>query len=168
MIDLTPIKPWIDKVLTNNIKFAVSTISMIGFDNWFDNQLTVFCNCTKTFSDGRRCTQTNDPRYAKELFTTVKIIEEFGGNDKDSYYTKLLNQHKINLEFEEKYGLEYSINRNKERKSTITRKKSKQVSIKLDTSPKKETEAEKRLKQHAAKINALMFKPKPINNDNTL
>ena len=38
----------------------------------------------------------------------------------------------------------------------------------IEDKPKKETAAERKLKAHAMKLNALTFKPKSVNNDNAL
>ena len=169
MVDLTPIKEYLDKGSLNGVGFAVSTISRIGFNEWFKGQLEVFCNCTRTFKDGRRCTQTNDLRYSIELFTTVEMIEAYGEDKKDDYYNQLLNQHKVNLEFEAVNGLEYDPNpKKKEKKTNTTKRKPKQTSININNKPKKETAAERKLKAHAIKLNALTFKPKTIDNGNTI
>lgn len=170
MVDLTSIEPWLEKGSLNSIAYAVSTISRIGFEEWFNGQLETFCNCTKTFKDGRRCTQTNDIRYAKELLTTVKLIEAYAEDKKDECYIKLLERHKANLEFEAINGFEYDLNpKNKKKQiSTTTKKQVKQTSTDSDNKPKKETAAERKLKAHAIKISALTFKPKAIKNENTI
>lgn len=169
MIDLTPIKEYLDKGSSNSMGFAVSTISRIGFDEWFKGQLEVFCNCTRTFNDGRRCTQTNDFRYAKELVTTVEMIKAYAEDKQDECYIKLLELHKANLEFEAVNGLEYSVKGdNKKKQSSLTKKRNKQTSLDIGDKPKKETAAERKLKAHAIKLNAVTFKPKSISNGNTL
>ena len=38
------------------------------------------------------------------------MIEKYGGDNKDYYYTRLLNQHNINIEFEAINGFEYDVN----------------------------------------------------------
>lgn len=169
MVDLTPINPWLEKGSLNSIVYAVSTISRIGFEEWFKSQLEVFLNCSRTFSDGRRCTQTNDIRYAKEMLTTVKMIENYAEDKEDECYIKLLKLHKANLEFEAVNGLEYSVKGdNKKKQSSVTKKRNKQTSLDIGDKPKKETAAERKLKAHAIKLNAVTFKPKSVSNDDTL
>lgn len=169
MVDLTPIEPWLEKGSLNSIGYAVSTISRIGFEEWFKSQLEVFLNCSRTFSDGRRCTQTNDIRYAKELVTTVEIIKAYAEDKQDECYIKLLELHKANLEFEAINGLEYSVKGdNKKKQSSVTKKRNKQTSMDLGDKPKKETAAERKLKAHAIKLNAVTFKPKSVSNGDTL
>ena len=170
MVDLTPINPWLEKGSLNSIGYAVSTISRIGFEEWFKSQLEVFLNCSRTFKDGRRCTQTNDIRYAKEILTTVKMIESYAEDKQDECYIKLLELHKANLEFEAINGLEYSVkgNNNKKKQSSTTNKRNKQTSTDVKDKPKKETAAERKLKAHAIKLNALTFKPKTIKDGNII
>lgn len=169
MVDLIPIKPWLEKGSSNSTGYAVSTISRIGFEEWFKSQLEVFLNCSRTFKDGRRCTQTNDIRYAKELFTTVEMIKAYAEDKQDECYIKLLELHKANLEFEAINGLEYSVKGdNKKKQSSVTKKRNKQTSLDIGDKPKKETAAERKLKAHAIKLNAVTFKPKSVNNGDTL
>ncbi len=169
MVDLTPINPLLEKGSLNSIGYAVSTISRIGFEEWFKSQLEVFLNCSRTFKDGRRCTQTNDIRYAKEMLTTVKMIESYAEDKQDEYYIKLIELHKANLEFEAINGLEYSIKGdNKKKQSFTTKKRNKQISTDVKDKLKKETAAERKLKAHVTKLNALTFKPKSVSNGDTL
>lgn len=169
MVDLTPIEHWLETGSLNSVGYAVSVISRIGFEEWFKSQLEVFLDCSRTFSDGRRCTQTNDVRYAKELVTTVEMIKAYAEDKQDECYIKLLELHKANLEFEAINGLEYSVKGdNKKKQSSVTKKRNKQTSLDLGDKPKKETAAERKLKAHAIKLNAVTFKPKSVNNDNTL
>lgn len=170
MVDLTPIKPYIIEDDSHTSGYAVSVISRIGFEEWFKNQLEIFCNCTKTFKDGRRCTQTNDMRYNYEITNCIRMIEEFGENKKDEYYTQLLKQHQVNLEFEAINGFEYEPYSNKRNKKSTTtpKKRNKQTSINLEDKQKKETAAERKLKAYAIKLNAVIFKPKSVSNGDTL
>lgn len=169
MVDLTPIEHWLEIGSLNSIGYAVSTISRIGFEEWFKSQLEVFLNCSRTFNDGRRCTQTNDIRYAKELVTTVEMIKAYAEDKQDECYIKLLELHKANLEFEAVNGLEYSVkDDNKKKQSSVTKKRNKQTSLDIGDKPKKETAAERKLKAHAVKLNALTFKPKTIDNGNII
>lgn len=169
MVDLTPIKPWIDNEELQHSQQAIAVIRRIGFEQWIKDQIEIFCNCTKTFKDGSRVTQTNDLRYNIELTTTVQIIDIFGEDKKDYYYQELLKQHAANLEYEAIHGFDYDPHSPiKNKKSTKRKTKPKQTSMIIEDKPKKETAAERKLKAHAMKLNALIFKPKSVNNDNTL
>lgn len=169
MVDLTVLKPHIIEDDSHTSGYAVSVVSRIGFEEYFNNQLEIFCNCTRTFKDGRRCTQTNDKRYSREITDCVRMIEQFAEN-KDEAYLRLLDRHNKNLEYEAINGFEYDpvSNKNKKKQSAPAKKRSKQTSLKLDNGEKKETVAEKKLKAHAMKMSALMFKPKEVDNGNSL
>jgi hypothetical protein len=98
------------------------------------------------------------------------MIEQFGENKKDEYYTEVLKQHQLNLEFEAMHGFEYELHSNKKNKkqTTTPKKRNKQTSIDSGDKPKKETAAERKLKAHAIKLNAVTFKPKSVSNGDTL
>ena len=171
MIDLTPIKNWIEDENKHYTSEAIQSIDKTSFDIWFNNQIQLFCNCTKLNSEGRRINQTNDKRYNNEITTTVYMIEKYGGDNKDYYYTRLLNQHNANIEFEAINGFEYSVNTKLDKKSSIkTKNKTKQKSITFSNDSidktKKETAAERKLKAHIAKINSFKINIKPANDDN--
>lgn len=169
MVDLTPLKAWLNAENDVYNKSCAFTIGRIGFDNWFNDEIDVFCNCTKTFRNGGRCTQTNDYRYNVEISTVARMIEEFGGDNKDEYYTRLIKQHQTNLEFEAINGFDYEVYSNKKnKKSSTTKKRTKQTSMNIEDKEKKETAAERKLKAHAVKLNALTFKPKSVSNGDTL
>ena len=106
-----------------------------------------------------------------EITTTVYMIEKYGGDNKDYYYTRLLNQHNTNIEFEAINGFEYNVNTKLDKKSSIKAKnKTKQTSITFSADSidktKKETAAERKLKAHIAKINSFKINIKPVNNAN--
>lgn len=169
MIDLSPLKPYIleepDETYLLN---AANSILLNSFDIWFTNQIERWCNCTMLSNDGRRLLQTNDKRYNYEITTSVRMIELYGGDYKDYYYNELINCHFNNLEFERINGYAYDPYSTTKKKSTTSRKKTKQTSLDFGDKPKKETAAERKLKAHAAKISMLTFKIKPANNDNTI
>lgn len=167
MIDISILNKYITDISNDKLQRTVFEIGRTSFDTWFDNQINVFCNCTKLLNSGSRCNQTNDIRYSIEISLTIKMIEHFAEN-KDYYYERLINQHKDNLEFEAKNGFEYNTDNKNKPKSKTTKRKSKQTSLDKTDKPKKETAAEHKLKNHAAKLNALMFKPKSVSNADTL
>lgn len=168
MIDLSPLEKYIIDDIELHLSSAETRIKDVGFDDWFDNEINHFCNCSFLSKDGRRLMQTNDKRYNYEITTSVRMIELYGGNNKDYYYNELINCHLNNLEFERINGYAYDPYSTTKKKSTTSRKKTKQTSLDFGDKPKKETAAEKKLKAHAAKISMLTFKIKPANGDNTL
>lgn len=147
---------------------AIGSMKRNGFNYWIDRQINAWCNCSILTPDGRRLLQTNDKRYSREITICVKMIEEYGGDDKDYYYNKLINRHFNNLEFERINGYAYDPYSTTKKKSTTSKKKTKQTSLDFGNKPKKETAAEKKLKAHATKISMLTFKIKPANGNNTL
>lgn len=168
MVDITSLEKYIIDDIEGYLSSAKTRINDVGFDNWFNNEINYFCNCSFLSKDGRRLMQTNDKRYNYEITTCIRMIELYGGENKDEYYTKLLQRHNDNLEFERINGFEYDLYLSTKKKSTSSRKKTKQSSLDFEDKPKKETAAEKKLKAHAAKINMLTFKIKPANGNNTL
>lgn len=168
MVDLSPIKSYIEDKNENDCKCAEIVIEDRGFDNWFKDHINVWLNCSFVSKNGNRIIQTNDKRYNYELTCVVYMIEKYGGDDKDYYYNELINRHFNNLEFERINGYAYDPYSTTKKKSTTSRKKTKQTSLDFGDKPKKETAAEKKLKAHAAKISMLTFKIKPANGNNTL
>ena len=168
MIDISILEPYIEKPDENDNSYASLSIEYMGFDKWFDSQIKYWINCSYISSNGNRIIQTNDKRYNYEITTTICMIEEYGGNNKDYYYERLLTRHNSNLEFEAINGFEYDPYSTTKKKSTTSRKKTKQTSLDFGDKPRKETAAERKLKAHAAKISMLTFKIKPANNDNTI
>ena len=166
MVDITSLEKYIIDDIELYLNSAKTRIEDVGFDNWFNNEINYFCNCSFISKDGKRLLQTNDKRYNYEITTSIKMIELYGGENKDEYYAKLLQRHNDNLEFEAINGFEYNPYSTTKKKSTTTKRKTKQTSISFENKPKKETVAELKLKAHAAKINMLKVKIKPANNGN--
>lgn len=165
MIDITPLKPYILEDIACDIAISSKIINEIGFNNWFENQLSKFLDCSKLSSTGHRLIQTNFKHYNYEITTIIAMIERYA-EDKDYYYERLLKQHNSNLEFEAINGFEYiSLNDNAKK---VTKKRSKQTSIKFSNEDKKESVAERKLKAHIAKINSLNIKLNAAKHDNTL
>lgn len=167
MIDLTPLKPYIVEDNSDYDHMADIRIEGIGFDDWFNNHIQCWCNCCFIGPSGHRLIQTNDKRYNYEITTVIHAIEKYA-IDKDFYYNELINCHFNNLEFERINGYDYDPYSTTKKKSTTSKKKTKQTSIDFGDKPKKETSAERKLKAHAAKISMLTFKIKPANGNNTL
>lgn len=168
MIDISSLEKYIIDDIELHLSSAKTRINDVGFDDWFNNEINHFCNCSFLSKDGRRLMQTNDKRYNYEITTSIRMIELYGSENKDEYYAKLLQRHNDNLEFEAINGFEYDPYTTTKKKSTTSRKKTKQTSLDFGDKPKKETTAEKKLKAHAAKISMLTFKIKPANGNNSL
>lgn len=107
-------------------------INTKGFDVWFNDQINVFLNCSRTLQCGQRCIQTNDPRYKREISLTLKMIDEYADKEKSNdYIAELINRHKANIEFEALNGLDYSVKKKgeKKRKEPARRKDATNLSI---------------------------------------
>lgn len=161
MVDISIIKKYIIDDNEHFDRCSESSIIDYGFNTWFYNQIRIWINCSY-MPTGKRLIQTNDKRYSAEITSMINMIEKFA-EDKDKYYTELIKQHNANLEFEAINGFEYDPYSTTKKKSTTSRKKTKQTSLDFGDKPKKETAAEKKLKSHAAKISMLTFKIKPAN-----
>lgn len=164
MIDLSPLNKYVLDDVNYCITEASKRIEAIGFDSWFEKQLSTFLNCSKLSDKNTRLVQTNFISYKYEITTTICMIEKYADN-KDYYYEKLLLQHNNNLEFEAINGFEYD---SKTTNKKVTRRRSKQTSLSFDNKPEKETVAERKLKAHIAKIKSLNIVLKPVKNDNSL
>jgi hypothetical protein len=165
MINLSSIIPYYledESIQPLNIK-ASESLDIINIT--ITRQINLWCNCTILSKDGRRLLQTNDKRYNYEVTVAINTIKTYceTEEEKDKYYEMLLKQHNANLEFEAINGFEYDPYSTTKKKSTTSRKKTKQTSLDFGDKPKKETAAEKKLKAHAAKISMLTFKIKPAN-----
>lgn len=163
MIDISILQPYIEKSNENDNAVASMAILDEGFDRWFEHQIDIWINCSFISINGNRIIQTNDKRYNYEITTIICMIEKYGFDSKDYYYEKLITRHNSNLEFEAINGFEYDPYAITKKKSTTSRKKTKQTSLDFGDKPKKETAAERKLKAHAAKISMLTFKIKPAN-----
>ena len=171
MVDLNPLQQYIINPCPEHyIETFKRNYLAYGFDRCFDNEINSFLNCEKTLN-GHRIIQTNDHRYNVEVTNTIWLIENAfkEDEDKDNYFKILLERHNKNIEFERINGFEYDPNsKDKKNKIKTVRTKTKSSNISDTPKEKKETAAERKLKAHAAKINALKFKPKSVNNGNII
>ena len=167
-MDISVLSGYITPVEEMESSYANKAISNSSFENWFDNQLNVFLNCTKTLKDylgkEQRIMQTNDIRYKYEISITYEMINKYiEDKEKSIYYNRLIRRHLANLEFEAINGFDYDpTSSNKKNKKRTTKPKNKQLTI--DTIEHKETAAERKLKQKAFKMSFIKFNP--INSKN--
>lgn len=159
MINLAPIKPWIIKLDDSKFNTSRNKISVADFDRWFEDEINVFINCSRVMECGQRVIQTNDIRYSHEITVIVKMIDEFIEDEsKDYYYQQLLERHNSNIEFESINGLNYNPKGEKKKsEQKPARKRNKQLKLDGVDTPKKETAAERKLREQAVKISKLSF-----------
>lgn len=155
------LKAYIVDVPKHWLDFAFKNISNYdSFDTWFNNAIT-WIDCTKVSKEGMRYQQTISYAYNKELSEIFYCIEHTDNIDKDYYYQRILDQHKINIEYEKEnppiiYGNRKTKKAVKERLSS---QKIKQSKLEFDTD--KVSAAERKLKAKAEKLNKLSITIKP-------
>ena len=136
-----------------------NNINRIGFDKYFEEQLDCFLNCARVWKTGERPVMTTYMTYIYEMSNTLAMIEEYAEN-KDYYIEQLINKHNNNLEFETNNPYDYKPS--KVKRSNPRRKDYEQLTMDgIEVKPKKETAAERKLKQSALKLNKLSFNLKP-------
>ena len=173
MIDLSPIKAYIDEPDSFMLDFVPHEIESVGLEKFLEYNFNIL-DCTRVTKNGLRPMQTIGCPYRRTITETILIIKNYIEEDKqDVYFERLLKRHNNNLEYEQtnppiwygtekdrrKYEKQYDGNDGSKPK----RKRVKQQDIDLKDIPKKQTVAEKKLAARVAKINALSFKIKPQN-----
>ena len=172
MIDLSPIKAYIDEPDSFMLDFVPHEIESVGLEKFLEYNFNIL-DCTRVTKSGLRPMQTIGCPYRRTITETILIIKNYIEEDKqDIYFERLLKRHNDNLEYEQtnppiwygtekdrsKYEKQYGNNSSKPK-----RKRTKQHDIDFPDMPKKQTAAEKKLAARVAKINALSFKIKPQN-----
>lgn len=155
------LKPYYRKVTPITKELLKSIIDKIGFDTYFEEQISSFINCTKILPGGIRPMMTSYGIYKDEISNTLEMIEELPSSEnKAQYLTTLVKAHLDNLEFEANNPYDYKPT--KVKRSNPRRKDNEQLTMEgLESKPKKETAAERKLKQTALKLNKLSFNLKP-------
>lgn len=151
------LKPYYRKVTSITKELLKSIIDKIGFDTYFEEQINSFINCTKISPDGSRPMMTSYGIYKDEISNTLEMIEELPSSEnKAQYLTILVKAHLDNLEFEANNPYDYKPA--KVKRSNPRRKDNEQLTMDgLEPKQKKETAAERKLKQTALKLNKLSF-----------
>ena len=173
MIDLSPIKKYIDEPDSFMTNFVPYEIQRVGLDSFLEYNFYSL-DCTRVYKNGLRPMQTIGYPYRHTITETVFTIKNYvEENKQDEYFERLLKRHNDNLEYEKinppiwygtekdrrKYEKQYEGNYSSKPK----RKRTKQQDVDFSDIPKKQTSAEKKLAARVAKINALNFKIKPQN-----
>ena len=173
MIDLSPIKAYIDEPDSFMLDFVPHEIESVGLAKFLEYNFNIL-DCTRVTKNGLRPMQTIGCPYRRTITETILIIKNYIEEDKqDVYFERLLKRHNDNLEYEQInppiwYGTEkdrrkYEKQYGSSNSSKPKRKRTKQHDIDFPDMPKKQTAAEKKLAARVAKINALSFKIKPQN-----
>lgn len=173
MIDLSPIKKYIDEPDSFMTSFIQHEIQNVGIETFLEYNFNSL-DCIRVYNNGLRPMQTIGYPYRHIITEIVFIIKNYiQENKQNEYFERLLKCHSDNLEYEQKnppiwYGNEkdrrkYEKQYGSSNNSKPKRKHTKQQDIDVPNMPKKQTAAEKKLAARVAKINALSFKIKPKN-----
>lgn len=176
MIDLTPIKAYYEEPSTFTVNFVRNQLTNKGLESLIEYDFRSI-DCTRVSDNGLRMMQTIGSPYVENITELVHIISTYIEDDKqDEYYSRLLDIHNRNLEYEKEnppvwYGgdkAKRQYEKEHSDKSTTKQRKPKQQRIDFQDESKKPTAAERKLAAKVAKISKLNFNIKPINNGNTL
>lgn len=165
MIDLSPIKAYIDEPDSFMLDFVPHEIESVGLEKFLEYNFNIL-DCTRITKSGLRPMQTIGCTYRRTITETVFIINNYIEKDKqDDYLERLVKRHNDNIEYEKiNPPIIYSKDKNKSKneKQTKTKIKTKDKQDNKDK-PKKQTAAEQKLINKLNKINVLSFKIKPQN-----
>lgn len=165
MIDLKVIEPYMIEVDSFMESFVSSELSVIGADKYLNYALRLL-DCTKVWDNGLRPMQTITYTYRHDITEFVYVVNTFVENDnlKDDWFTKLIDRHNKNIEYEKinppvLYGDAKA--KKKFEKEYNVKSKTKNDKDKKDNKEKRITNAERKLAAHVARINSLSIKIKP-------
>lgn len=139
MIDISILDDYLLDLDFFSRSFIEQRVRKYGVNSVLKVQLECL-DCTKKTSNGATVQQTNGYSYRNELSQTVEIINTYA-EDKDTWLEKVIDIHKKNLQWEID--------------NPPTPVKYKRVKGERKTREKKETVAERKLKEKAAKIGKL-------------
>lgn len=162
MLDITPIKQYLEEPTTFIESFVKNEIEHIGLDEYITDCLERL-DCTRETVNGFRPMQTIGYPYMRELTELFYAIDNFIDTEenKDVIIAKVLKQHQLNLEFEAINPPVWYGGEKAKRKFEKTYRKDTSSKPK-EHKPKGPTAAEKRLAAKVAKINSLSIKIKPV------
>lgn len=95
------------KPTDTTIKLITSIVECVGFNKYFEDQLTCFLDCTKVWKTGQRPVMTNYVTYVYEMSNTIVAINLFAETEKGYFYNVLFKRHLDNLEFETNNPYDY-------------------------------------------------------------
>ena len=165
MIDLSPIKAYIDEPDSFMLDFVPHEIESVGLEKFLEYNFNIL-DCTRVTKNGLRPMQTIGCPYRRTITETILIIKNYIEEDKqDVYYERLLKRHNDNIEYEKiNPPIWYSKDKDKPKNEKQTKTKDKkQKDNNNKDKPKKQTVAEQKLINKLNKINVLSFKIKPQN-----
>ena len=171
MLDLTPVQQFIREPDTFTIEYVPHEIKSVGLNHFLERSLK-YLDCTRVWSNGMRPMQTIGYPYINEITQFVHTVKTYvEESEQDSWLSKLLEQHNINVEYEKTNPpIWYGGDKAKDKfdkdfgdKPKTRRRKTKQSELGSPDAPKKMSAAERKLAAKVAKINSLSINIKPIN-----
>lgn len=128
--------------------FIEQRVRKYGVKSVLKNQFESL-DCSRHTSTGELVQRTDSYAYKNELSQTIEIIKLYG-EDKSDLFDRVLALHALNLQYEKEHP-------------PVPVKTKRVSSRKKEPKEKKETAAERKAKEKAAKIGALKFSIKPKN-----
>lgn len=139
MTDLSILNDYLIDLDFFSRSFIEQRIRKYGVNSVLKVQLECL-DCSKRTSTGDVVQRTDSYSYKNELSQTIEIIKNYGENKSD-LFDRVLAIHALNLQYEREHPL-----------TPIKNKKTRKTS---ESREKKETVAERKLKEKAAKIGKL-------------
>ena len=170
MIDISILEDYLEPVDDFDEEYVASEINRIGLEELYKHQLHQL-DCT-IIKGGYRLQQTIGYGYVAEMTRTLYLIENYFQDDIDSKLAEVLDLHNKNIEFEKLnppiiYGGKKYKNKHKEKDATKPARRGRQARIRFDENGEPiKSAAERKLAMKVARLNALKFNFKPINNGN--
>lgn len=162
MCDLSSIKQYITELDISSKQFVVFEIGRLGVEQFLNNEF-VKLDCSRVSNSGLRLMQTIGYPYVHIISETIFVINEYIDDDKkDEYFTKLLDIHNKNVEYETlNPPVWYGGDKAKKAFKSFVNKGNKSSKTKKEPKPKGPSAAERKLAAKVAKINKLSINIKP-------
>lgn len=160
MVDISCLDEYIIELVDKYYKSAENDMNRLGLDEYINTTLN-YLDCTRICSNGQRAMQTIGYIYAKNMAQIVHIISNFSeGEKQDELFTRLLERHNLNLEFEKTTPPEWYSKDGEQKFNKLKTKEDKPKKERKKREPKISREkgpsaAERKLAAKVAKINSL-------------
>lgn len=171
MINVDVLKPYLLQMEDRAFALVKQDIENLGVEDAFSKYLT-YMDCTRWSKSGTfRLMQTIGFPYCKAITELIWIVENhISEKDKESYIAIIITQHEKNVAYEVEHPPVWYSNKKTSKKDYQKEydasnngkpKRSRKYKEQTIDGFSKETVAERKIKQHVAKINVLKFNIKP-------
>lgn len=169
-VDISPLEPYIEPIREFHQEILEKDVREFGRDVVFARQM-LNLDCSRIIK-GYRVQQTISYTYICEMTRTLYVIQTWFEDKADDKLREVLEQHNKNLEFEKlnppiMYGGKKAAKKLEKYMDGVkpARRRNKQTRINFDENGEPiKSAAERKLAAKAARLNALKFNFKPINN----